>query len=123
MINLNELSSSLGISVQTVKNYLAYAEKTFVVKRVTPYFKNIRKEISKSPVPYFNDPGLRNFSAGQFGRYTAFSEVGFLFQNLVYRLLIEKIKDSASTLHFWRTKDRAEVDFVIDTAVKPYPLR
>ena len=122
MINLNELSSTLGISVQTVKNYLAYAEKTFVVKRVTPYFKNIRKEISKSPVPYFNDLGLRNFSAGQFGRYMAFSEMGFLFQNLVYRLLLEKIKDDGSTLHFWRTKDRAEVDFIIDSGREVIPV-
>lgn len=122
MINIHELSSTLGISVQTVKNYLAYAEKTFVVKRVTPYYRNIRKEISKSPVLYFNDLGLRNFSAGQFGRHTQFSETGFLFQNLVYRLLLEKTKDDGSTLHFWRTKDRAEVDFIIDRGREVIPV-
>lgn len=122
LININELSSTLGISVQTVKNYLAYAEKTFVVKRVTPYHRNIRKEISKSPVLYFNDLGLRNFSAGQFGRHRMFSEMGFLFQNLVYRLLLEKTKDNGSTLHFWRTKDRAEVDFVIDKGSEVIPV-
>lgn len=122
LININELSSTLGISVQTVKNYLAYAEKTFVVKRVTPYHRNIRKEISKSPVLYFNDLGLRNFSSGQFGRHTMFSEIGFLFQNLVYRLLIEKTKDNNCTLHFWRTKDRAEVDFIIDKGSEVIPV-
>lgn len=122
LININELSSTLGISVQTVKNYLAYAEKTFVVKRVTPYHRNIRKEISKSPVLYFNDLGLRNFSSGQFGRHTMFSEMGFLFQNLVYRLLIEKTKDNDCTLHFWRTKDRAEVDFIIDKGSEVIPV-
>lgn len=122
LVNINELSSTLGISVQTVKNYLAYAEKTFVVKRVTPYHRNIRKEISKSPVLYFNDLGLRNFSSGQFGRHTMFSEMGFLFQNLVYRLLIEKTKDNDSTLHFWRTKDRAEVDFIIDKGIEVIPV-
>jgi len=122
MINLNELSSTLGISVQTVRNYLAYAEKTFIVKRLTPYFRNIRKEISKSPVLYFNDLGLRNFSIGQFGRYTMLSEMGFLFQGLVYRLLLEKIKDEGSTLHFWRTKDRAEVDFVINRGEQVIPV-
>jgi len=122
LVNINELSSTLGISVQTVKNYLAYAEKTFVVKRVTPYHRNIRKEISKSPVLYFNDLGLRNFSSGQFGRHTMFSEMGFLFQNLVYRLLIEKTKDNDCTLHFWRTKDRAEVDFIIDKGIEVIPV-
>lgn len=122
LVNLHELSSTLGISVQTVKNYLAYAEKTFVVKRVTPYFRNIRKEISKSPILYFNDLGLRNFSIRQFGRYSMFSDAGFLFQNLVYRLLIEKTRDNGRSLHFWRTKDRAEVDFIIDSGSEVIPV-
>ncbi|MBI3354643.1 MAG: DUF4143 domain-containing protein, partial [Nitrospirae bacterium] len=118
----NELSSTLGISVQTVKNYLYYAEKTFVVKRLTPYYRNIRKEISKSPVIYFNDLGMRNFSIGQFGRHMMLSEMGFLFQNLVYILLLERIKDDGSRLHFWRTKDRAEVDFVINKGREVIPV-
>ena len=122
IINLNEISSTVGISVQTVKNYLYYAEKTFVIKRLTPYYRNIRKEISKSPVVYFNDIGMRNFSIGQFGRYVMLSEMGFLFQNLIYRLLHEKIKDEGSTLHFWRTKDRAEVDFVINKGREVIPV-
>jgi predicted AAA+ superfamily ATPase len=122
IINLNELSSTLGISVQTVKNYLSYAEKTFVVKRITPYYSNIRKEISKSPMIYLNDLGMRNFSIGQFGRHRMFSEMGFLFQNLVYRLLLEKIKDDGGTLHFWRTKDSAEVDFVINKGREVIPV-
>jgi predicted AAA+ superfamily ATPase len=122
IINLNELSSTIGISVQTVKNYLSYAEKTFAVKRVTPYYRNIRKEISKSPVIYFNDLGMRNFSIGQFGRHTMLSEMGFLFQSLVYRLLLEKIKYDGSTLHFWRTKDRAEVDFIINKGREVIPV-
>ena len=122
IINLNEISSTVGISVQTVKNYLYYAEKTFVIKRLTPYYRNIRKEISKSPVVYFNDIGMRNFSIGQFGKYMMLSEMGFLFQNLIYRLLHEKIKDEGSTLHFWRTKDRAEVDFVINKGREVIPV-
>jgi predicted AAA+ superfamily ATPase len=64
LINLHELSSTVGISAQTVKNYLAYAEKTFIISRLKPYFSNIRTEISKSPIMYFNDIGLRNFSIG-----------------------------------------------------------
>jgi len=114
MINLHELSSTLGISVQTVKNYIAYAEKTFIIKRVTPYYRNLRKEISKSPVMYFNDIGMRNFAIRQFGRYMLLSDLGFVFQSLVYHLLSEKIGYDGSTIHYWRTKDRAEVDFVIN---------
>lgn len=122
LVNLNELSSTLGISVQTVKNYLAYAEKTFIIRRLTPYFRNIRTEISKSPIIYFNDIGLRNFSVGQFGRYTMLSEMGFIFQNLIYHLLQERTRYEGSTLHFWRTKDKAEVDFVINKGAEVVPV-
>ncbi|GAB4488139.1 MAG: ATP-binding protein [Thermodesulfovibrionales bacterium] len=116
MVNLNELSSTAGISVQTVKNYLSYAEKTFIVRRVAPWFKNLRSEISKSPVIYFNDLGLRNFALRRFGGYTALHETGFLFQNLVHQLLLDRTRREGGTVHFWRTKDRAEVDFVINSS-------
>jgi len=47
LINYSELSSSLGISIKTVKNYIWYAEKTFIIQRVSPYFQNVRKEITE----------------------------------------------------------------------------
>jgi len=36
LINYSEIANTLGISVQTVKKYLWYAEKTFILKRVSP---------------------------------------------------------------------------------------
>lgn len=122
LVNLNELSSTLGISVQTVKNYITYAEKTYIIKRISPYYRNVRTEISKSPVVYFNDTGLRNFSIGQFGRYSMFSDMGFLFQNLIYHLLSERTRYEGSTIHFWRTKDKVEVDFVINKGDEVIPV-
>jgi predicted AAA+ superfamily ATPase len=122
MINVAELSSTLGISIQTVKNYLMYAEKTFVIKKVTPYFSNVRKEISKSPMVYFTDLGLRNYSLGLFGRISLLTEMGFLFQNFVFHLLQEKWRYESASIHFWRTKDRAEVDFVINIRKTVLPV-
>ena len=51
-----------------------------------------------------------------------YPEMGFLFQNLVHRLLLERIKDDSRTLHFWRTKDGAEVDFIIDIGHEAIPV-
>jgi hypothetical protein len=112
-MNINELSSALGISVPTVKNYISYAEKTFILKLVTPFYRNIRSEIIKSPVVYFNDLGLRNFSVGQFGNIDYFDSAGFIFQNFVFNVLYDKFKYGNSSVHFWRSKDGGEVDFVI----------
>lgn len=121
LLNVSELSSTLGISVPTVNNYLWYLEKTFVINKVTPFFRNIRKEITKTPVYYFVDLGMKNYAQKQFG--TAFQDLsdGHLFENFVYLLIKEKLVPPAS-LHFWRTQDKAEVDFVIDTGDKVIPI-
>lgn len=119
LVNLSELSSTLGISVKTVKNYLWYLEKTFIIQRISPYFKKIRKEITKSPIFYFYDLGLRNFASGNFG---SLKDMGFVFQNFVFNILKEKTRISSSKICFWRTKDKAEIDFVIDLGTGLIPV-
>jgi len=122
LINYSELSSTLGISLPTLKNYFWYAEKTFIVHKLTPYFKNIRKEIAKSPIIYFYDLGLRNYALGLFGKINFSTDIGFLFQNFIFNILKEKYKFAGAEIHFWRTKDKAEVDFVIDFGEEAIPI-
>jgi predicted AAA+ superfamily ATPase len=122
MVNYSELSATLGISVQTVKNYIWYAEKTFIFQRISPYFRNMRKEITKVPVIYFYDLGLMNYSIGMFGNINTSRETGFVFQNLVWRLLQEKYLFSPAEIHYWRTTDKAEVDFVITPGQRIIPV-
>ncbi len=121
LINFSELSSTLGISVKTVKEYLWYMEKTFILQKLTPYYKNLRKEITKSPIIYFSDLGLRNHSLGYLGNIKI-ENTGFLFQNFIYNLLKEQIKTTASKIHFWRTKDGAEIDFIISKGKEIIPV-
>lgn len=120
LVNIAELSSTLGISMQTVKAYLFYLQKTYLIRKVTPYFKNVRKEITKAPTYYFIDLGLCNYSGNRFGTATASS--GFLFENFVYNQLREQLRFSPTTVHFWRTQDKAEVDFVLDTTLNVIPI-
>ncbi len=122
MLNLNSVSETIGVSVQTIKNYLSYAEKTFTIERVTPFFRNVRKEIRKTPVVYFHDIGLRNHSIGRFGQYNSTPDMGFLFQNLIFLLLRECPGTKGASIHYWRTRDRAEVDFVLDMAGSIIPV-
>lgn len=122
LINYSELATTLGISVPTVKNYLWYAERTFILHIVTPHFRNIKKEITRSPVAYFYDIGLRNYARGVFGNLTQPYDFGFLFQNLVFHILKEKFRYSGATIHFWRTKDKAEVDFVVTFGADAIPV-
>ncbi len=122
IINFSEICSILNISIQTLRNYLWYAEKTFIIKRLTPYFRNIKKEISKSPVFYFYDLGLRNYVLNLLGNIEDLNQTGFLFQNFVFNILNEKLRYTGAKIHFWRTKEKAEVDFIIDYGRSVLPV-
>ncbi|WP_298268755.1 DUF4143 domain-containing protein [Geobacter sp.] len=112
----------MGISLPTVKNYCWYAEETYILRRVTPFFRNVRSEISKAPSVYFTDIGLRNYALGVFGDLRRPDDLGFAFQNLVYLVLREKLRWSNARIHFWLTKSKAEIDFVIDTGRMVIPV-
>jgi len=122
IIKYSKLAEECGISVATLKNYLWYAQKTFSIKIILPYFKNKHKEITKAPSAYFYDLGMRNFSLGLFGNLSRSDQMGFIFQNFVANRLIEKIANTSKNLNFWRTMDRAEVDFVLDDNETVVPI-
>jgi len=122
LINYSELAGNVGISQPTVKKFLWYLEKTFILARVYPFSKK-RKEIVKAPVVYFQDLGMANFLRGQFGlSINQINNAGLLFQNFIYQLLEEKIENTIWSLNYWRSKDGAEVDFVIDKGSTSLPV-
>jgi predicted AAA+ superfamily ATPase len=123
LLNHTELSQTLGIALPTLKDYLWYAEHTFIIDRVTPFFRNARKEITKAPVVYFHDLGLANMARGIFGMpQDPITRDGFLFQNFVYGMLKEACVEHCLPIHYWRTKDRAEVDFIIEQGANILPI-
>jgi len=122
IIKYSKLAQECGISTATLKNYLWYAEKTYAIKTIIPYFKNEHKEITKSPMVYFHDMGMRNFAVGMFGNLGSSDQFGFVFQNFVANTLFEKISNTSKNLHFWRTLDGAEVDFIINDGKSVLPI-
>lgn len=115
-VNFSRLAAEAGVSIATLKKYLWYAEKTYLIRLLPPFSTNYRKEITKSPVVYFYDLGLRNYALGFSGGLEHPGELGFLFENLIANLLQEKLRWKPATLHFWRTTDKAEVD-----SYRPWP--
>lgn len=120
LVNVSEFANTIGISPQTVENYLWYLEETFILKKVTPFYRNIRSELTKTPMYYFVDLGLRNYLIGMFGLTELPSQlVGHLFENYIFNNLVNL---NIGDIHFWRTKDNAEVDFVIESGSKVIPI-
>ena len=123
LATISEIANTLNVTIATVNNYLWYMEKTFLLHRVAPYFRNMRKELTKTPVFYFYDLGMRNYALGSFnGTPASPSESGFLFQNFIHLVLREKISDTSNQIHHWRTTNKAEVDFVLDKNTEVVPI-
>jgi hypothetical protein len=121
LINYTEISNTLNLSLPTVKNYLWYLEKTYILEKSIPFFKNVRKEITKSPIYYFCDLGLRNYLLN-INDFDSILDKGFLFQNFVFNELRRVTSGKTVLRRFWRTKEGAEVDIVLDTLPNAIPI-
>ena len=124
IVNYSQLAQETGLRTETLKTYLWYAEQTFIIKIVKPYFTNGKKEITKSPTIYFNDLGMWNFSKGMYGT-TINNTDGMIFQNFVYLILKDNFTTGLAKVNYWRSKDKAEVDFIIhqQTGITPVEVK
>lgn len=117
-ISYSKLARDIGVKSDTVRNYLEYMHKTFIIDRVNPFHTNKKKEITKSPIIYFSDPGLRNYSIQRFGHLNTPSEFGEIFESFIYNFLKQQTVFTGINVKYWRTKSQAEVDFVLTTGNK-----
>lgn len=117
LVNVNELALTLKIKHQTASNYITVLRKCFHMALVTPFHKNIRKELTKMPKLYMLDLGLRNCLLNNFDPLNGRLDKGEIWENMVYRVLAERY--GLEGLSFWRTTDGNEVDFVLSDIDAP----
>lgn len=113
-VSLQELGRQLGMSKNTVEKYLDLLEKVYILKRISGFSRNLRKEITKTSRWYFWDNGIRNAVIGDFRQLSSRTEVGELWENY---LMTERLKKNKYALnnaetYFWRTYDQQEIDCV-----------
>ena len=114
LINYSQIASSIGVSVNTVKSYISFFEKSFLIRIVQPYFTNIKKRLVKSPKLYFRDTGilhhlLRLFDLDDLYGHPA---VGNSWEAFVIQQISNNL-DFKYDINFYRTQDRSELDFII----------
>jgi predicted AAA+ superfamily ATPase len=120
LLNTNELSSILGIRNETLTNYLYVLQKCFHIAVIKPFFKNLRKELTKMPKAYLFDNGMRNSLMNNFQPIAEKIDKGAVWENTVFGLLCEKY--GADEIRFWRTSDGNEVDFVLPNIENPQAI-
>jgi len=113
LLNIENLSKSLRISRVLIEKYIQILENTFIIKRIYPFFKNYKKEITKMPKIFFLDLGLRNYVLNNFGPIEFREDRGRLFENFYLLELLNKDIYSLNKINYWRTTNQTEIDFVI----------
>ena len=124
LVNLTELCTALKIARETLERYLFLLENTFVIRTVTPFSRNPRKEISKMAKIYFIDTGLRNIAIKNLNTINDRGDSGALVENVVFSNLLKNLSP-LQKIHFWRTLAKNEVDFLLlkGDAINPVEVK
>ncbi len=122
MVKYEEISTSSGLLYKELKKHLHILQNTYVLSMIRPFFTNRRTELTKNPKVYFHDLGLRNFILSDFRPLRDRQDAGAVMENYAYLLLARREAAPFSEIKYWRTKSRAEVDFVIEKEGTVYPF-
>ncbi|NIM14978.1 MAG: AAA family ATPase [Candidatus Aminicenantes bacterium] len=117
LVNKNELSNSLGLNYKTVEHYLDILKGTYIFSYVTPFFTNVRKELTRMPKVYIHDTGIYYY---YYGLDITFDTLeGKVIENFVFNTLRNRYDDG---IYFYRTKDKTEIDFIIKNEKQFTPI-
>lgn len=113
-VSYHELGQIVDLDNQTVENYINLLEQTYIIFRLPPLSRNLRKELKRKRKIYFYDNGIRNAIIAQYQPLELRQDVGALWENWL-------ISERKKTLHyqgihanafFWRTQDQQKIDYV-----------
>ncbi|MFB6226383.1 MAG: ATP-binding protein [Candidatus Paceibacteria bacterium] len=121
-VSQNELATQLEMSTKTLAKYLDLLEKSYVIKNIRGFSRNLRKEISKTSRYYFYDNGTRNALIDSFNGLELRDDIGQLWENYIVmeRLKKQEYTDLSANNYFWRTYDQKEIDWVEERDGKLY---
>ena len=118
LTNYSSLANDCGVSQSTAKAWLSVLEAAFVVFRLPTFHANIRKRLVKMPKIYFHDTGLVCWLLGirEPEQLCSHPLRGAIFETWVISEILKHRVNEGETeaLAFYRDRNGAEVDLVID---------
>ena len=115
--NASLIGKSLGLTYHTVNSYLDYLEQAYLIRRLQPFFANIKKRLVKSPKVFWRDSGLLHSLLGVREMDDLFvqpwvggSWEGWVIEQIFVCLGVHDIDYEA---HYFRTRDGHELDLVL----------
>ncbi len=102
VISLRNIRNSIGLSYDTIKDYLSYYKEAFLFFTIDHFSYSFKEQKTLPSKVYCIDSGLRNAVSFKFSE-----DYGKLAENIVFVGLKRRSKD----VYYW--KNKGEVDFII----------
>ena len=121
LLNASKLASSLGVESVTVSRYLDLMVDLLLVRRLEPWYGNVKKRLVKSPRTYVRDSGLLH-ALLQIPNYESLfghPTFGKSWEGFVIETIINGLPSNAHPF-FYRTSAGAEIDLVIEFGLDEY---
>ncbi|MFZ5465412.1 MAG: ATP-binding protein [Pseudomonadota bacterium] len=126
LLNMAELARDADIAPNTAKHWLSILEASCLIYLLQPWHDNVTRRMVKTPKLYFLDTGLcayltrwstpRTLEAGAMS--------GAIFETWVVVELLKSYWHNGrqAPFHYYRDKDRREIDLLIENDGILYPL-
>ncbi len=113
--NASEIGKSLGVADTTASRYLDVLAGTFMVRRLNPWFENIKKRQIKTPKIYFRDSGLLHWLLGipSLEQMAAHPKLGASWEGFALDQIIRLSGVSEEQAYFWGVHNQAELDLLL----------
>lgn len=123
LLNISQLSTSLGIGATSVRRYLDFLEAAYLIRRLPPYYANVGKRLVKSPKVYIRDSGILHglLDLPTYDTLLRHPVLGASWEGYVLQEVMV-ILPASRDIFFYRTADGAEADLVITRGGVPDTL-
>ena len=113
-INISKLAANLEMGRSVINKYLDILTDLLLVRRIEPWYTNVKKRLVKSPRYYVRDSGIlhRLLGIGSFDALLSHPVLGKSWEGFVVENIYSVLPKLAETW-FYRTSAGAEIDLVI----------
>jgi len=114
-LSINALREEVGAAFNSVSNWLDILDRLYISFRIPPYSRGLARSLKKETKLYLWD-------------WSQIEDASKRFENMVASHLLKSVHAwsdlgyGAFELHYWRNKEKQEVDFVITNNRKPVVL-
>lgn len=120
LLNQENLARSVGVTSPTISKYLDYLEHAYIIRRLMPWHRNVKKRLVKSPKIYIRDTGVLHslLDINSENALLTNPAAGGSWEGFVLQQLLATAPNDYS-FYFYRTHQGAETDLVVVKEEKP----